>query len=139
MTRVAKRPRKPRSARPARAAATARENGAKGGRPRNRLPQDLLDRIGPPPDSPLQLARWASSLLAQVAWLQFQGKVADGLAATVRATVGAITRAQPTDIMAELERLLREDAGERAADDVGPQPEKVSGAGPHQALRVDPR
>lgn len=131
-----------RTAKPAvsRLVAIARANGAKGGRPRTTLPQDLIERVGEPPlDAPLQLSRWASKLNTIAGWMALKGKLNKGLADRVRAFAASVTRSQPTDVAAELERLLREDAGDRAVDDVGPQLEKVNGAGSNQVLRANPR
>lgn len=116
-----------------RRAAVARANGKLGGRPRDRLPQATLDRLGEPPQNdPLRLAAWTSQLLAEVAWLVARGEVHKELAASLRATCGAIDRAVPAATLAEIDRLMRADADAIASDDLGPQPEvlEVNGARP---------
>lgn len=108
--------------------------GKRPGRPKSRLPQQVLDELGPPPDSPLQLARWATRLLTKATWLQLKGEIGTELAGNIRAFVGSITRAQQADIAAELERMLNAEAKDQETDDIGPRLEKKGAVGVGVAL-----
>lgn len=98
----------------------------KRGRPRSKLPQEVLDRLGPPPEGALARSHWSSRLLAETAWLSLRGEVNREVASEVRAFVGAIQRAQPMDVAAELDKVLRADSEAIEADEIGPQMEKLT-------------
>jgi hypothetical protein len=122
---------KPRAS-PARAAA-ARANGSRGGRPRARLPDDVLALIGPMPTTGvLERAHWANKVLLTALDLSIRGALDKELAATIRAFAGTISRTIPLDVAAELERRLRADAEQVAEDTTGPQVEEV----PHAAVEA---
>lgn len=80
--------------------ASSRKNGELGGRPRDRLPQEALDRLGPPPTGDEATANslrlWNASVLAEVLHLSLKGEVGAELAATARATATALDRALPS-------------------------------------------
>jgi hypothetical protein len=116
---------------PARAAA-ARANGSRGGRPRARLPDDVLALIGPMPAGVLERAHWANRVLITALDLSIRGQLDKELAATIRAFAGTISRTIPLDVAAELERRLRADAEQVAEDTKGPQVEEV----PHAAVEA---
>lgn len=84
----------------------------------------MLLELGPPPNDALQRSHWASNLLAKVTWLSLNGKVSREMESSVRAFVGAINRATPIDIAAQLEKLLKADSEATEADTVGPRMEK---------------
>ena len=95
-----------------RRARASRENGKKGGRPpKPREPNlDDFDSFGPPPiDNPLKLARWCQSILATDMWRQINGRADDELSQELRATAAVINRTIPADIIAEAEKLIRDD------------------------------
>jgi hypothetical protein len=88
--RAAKGRRKP-STSPARSRA-ARANGARGGRPRDRLPQDLVDELAAVPAKAADLELWRLRALALLFKAQISGLVGVELAASVRATLGEMRR-----------------------------------------------
>jgi hypothetical protein len=104
-------------------AKTSRENGAKGGRPRGRLPQKILEQIGPVPQKPADFDDWKFRALAALFMAQASGEV--------RATLGEMRRnaaASPARSTDDEEDDDEEDEGpelEEAAPDDG-------------ALRVEP-
>lgn len=108
------------------------------GRKRSALPQEVVDRVGPPPtDSPLKMARWWSRLLAEVGWLLIQGKAPATLVRDVRALVATGAKIVPDDVKAEVDRLLRLlDEGAKP-EDTGPKLEEHRGDQP--SLRGAPR
>jgi hypothetical protein len=102
----------------------------RGGRPVARLPQDVIDRLGPPPtDDPLAGARWLSSLLLELIWLECQGQAPDALGQRIRATAGAAVRAMPDHVRALLDARLRGEADGEAAEAPGQAAEAI-GTGP---------
>jgi hypothetical protein len=112
-------------------AKTSRENGAKGGRPRGRLPQKILEQIGPVPQKPADFDDWKFRALAALFMAQASGEVERDLAASLRATLGEMRRnaaASPARSTDDEEDDDEEDEGpelEEAAPDDG-------------ALRVEP-
>lgn len=80
-------------------AAKGQHGGARegAGRPRDALPQAVIDRLGEPPKDPTELRTWNARLLAEVQWLAIKGEIGSELAATLRANAGAIDRALPTE------------------------------------------
>src|SRR5690242_6273287 len=112
-------------------AETARRNGRKGGRPKSRMPEESLARLGAPPADALGKARWLCALTVEVAYLLARGEIDRGLAQSLRAVAGTGARLTPPDVLAEADRVMREDARDRADDDHGPKLEEVSdGDGP---------
>lgn len=67
------------------------------GKPRDKLPKVVIDRLGPPPKTANELRTWNAKLLAEVQWLSVQGLIGTELAATLRANAGSIDRALPVD------------------------------------------
>jgi hypothetical protein len=65
------------------------------GRKRDRLPDEVVKRIGPPPAGVAELRAWNARLLAEVQWLSINGEIGTELAASIRANGGAIDRALP--------------------------------------------
>lgn len=114
---------------------TSAINGEKGGRPRDRLPQDVIDRLGPPPAAPLELARWNQRMMAEVASGLMAGTIGHELADKLRAVGSSISKALPTDILVEVERLLRNDGKEMSAPTTGPTLEEVPDGEPDRAIR----
>lgn len=62
------------------------------GRKRDRLPQAMIDRVGPVPTTAVELDLWVRRLLAELLTLQMKGEVSVDLAASIRATCGEIRR-----------------------------------------------
>lgn len=65
------------------------------GRKREKLPADVIERLGPPPSTPDELRTWNAKLLAEVQYLSIRGLIATDLAASIRANAGALDRALP--------------------------------------------
>src|SRR5688572_17163607 len=86
------------------------------GRPPAKLPDEVIQRIGPrPTDDPVAAAKWVSKLLLELAWLECCGLAPQKLGERVRATAGAIIRAMPDHVRAELDARIRgDDAGNDA-------------------------
>lgn len=137
--------RKPGQTSPAIAAAARRngeagaEHGAKGGRPRDSLPAEVMERLGPPPSGPLDLARWNQRMLAEVAVLLMAGTIGHELADKLRALAATISKALPTDILVEVERLLRVDEKGQKAAATGTATEEVPNGEPDRSIRRSPR
>ena len=105
-------------------ARAARENGKRGGRPRSKLPPELLARIGEPPGGdPLALIRWCNDCLGQLTWLTMIGELDRALGATIRAFVSTIIKTVPPDLYADLERQFRQADADQNLDDLGPETE----------------
>jgi hypothetical protein len=66
------------------------------GRKRDRLPQAMIDRVGPVPTTPAELDFWIRKLLAELLVLQMTGEVAIDLAASIRMTVAEIRKGMPS-------------------------------------------
>jgi hypothetical protein len=73
--------------------AAARANGAK--HKRDRLPDDVIERLGQPPPTENELHVWNARTLAEIQWLAMRGLISSELASTLRANAGAIERALP--------------------------------------------
>lgn len=113
-------------------ARAARANGAK--RKRDRLPTEVLDRLGPPPATPNELRTWNAKLLAEVQWLSVHGQIGTELAASLRANAGAIDRALPP---APKPKPVDDDFDDELEDDQqGAELEPDDGAGASSGLRV---
>lgn len=103
------------------------------GRPPARLPDEVIARVGPPPidpvtgrPDPIRAAQWVNHLLLELAWLECRGLAPSTLGQRVRATAGAIIRAMPDHVRAELDARIRGDAAVDDADDAGAVPEPVT-------------
>jgi len=97
----------------------ARQNGARSsGRPRGKLPREVIDRLGPPPADANALRAWNGRVLAEVQWLVAQGAIGVELAASLRAGAGAIDRAVP-----EARNGDEDDTGDDDDDAFGDGPE----------------
>lgn len=74
----------------------ARENASQP-RParRDRLPQEVINRLGPPPALPADLRAWNARVLSEVLRLQLSGDIGRGLAEGLRASVSALDRLLP--------------------------------------------
>lgn len=87
------------ASRPSEASVTKkRTHGGKrpgAGRPRSKLPEAVIEKLGPPPLDAASLRTWNARLLAEVQWLSIRGEIATDLAASLRANAGAIERALP--------------------------------------------
>jgi len=118
---------KPRPRTPARAEA-ARHNGAKGGRPRSRLPEDVIATIGAPPMDPadaLGRTRWASLLVTQVAWLEANGLIGADLADRLCKRAAVAARVFPTDLVLAVESKLRKEQETTVVSEAGPALEEI--------------
>jgi uncharacterized metal-binding protein YceD (DUF177 family) len=97
------------------------------GRPRDRLPQDMIDRVGAVPTTAAELDLWVRRLLAELLTLQMKGEVSVDLAASIRATCGEIRRG--------LDKVPSKPAGDDDDDDDddeeidGPELEEVDAKG----------
>lgn len=121
-------------------AASAQRN--LGGRPRSKLPDESIARLGAPPlQDPLALGTWANALLGEVAWLCAIGKLDRELASSLRASATAMQRTIPAATDAAIERFLRDEADAITADDLGPTLETgaTNGARKSTPIRRDPR
>lgn len=132
-------PRKIRHTTPARAAA-ARANGARGGRPKAKLPEESIARLGPPPtDDPFALVRWHAACLAEVQWLAMRGEIGSDLASSLRAGAGTAARLLPPDIVAALHRELDDRDDDIKKDTLGPPLEPVDPTLPDVSVRRSAR
>lgn len=91
------------------------------GRPRDKLPKQVVDRLGAPPENPVELRTWNARLLAEVQWLCIRGEIGSELAATLRANAGAIERALPPPPRDERRRDDGDDDDDQDEDDDGPE------------------
>lgn len=94
---------------------------AKMGRPCFRVPQPIADKIGDPPDDPLELAEWASLALAQVIKLQLVGEIPLNFAASLRTSLKALSAMTPGHIRNRVGRKLKERDRSVAVDVAGPE------------------
>lgn len=101
--------------------ASAKANGEMGGRPRDRLSDEVIARLGPPPATPKELRTWNAKLLAEVQWLSLRGEIGTELAASLRANAGALDRALPA------EPREPEDPAEDDEESVGPELSELAG------------
>lgn len=77
---------------------TSPKNGAKGGRPRDKLPADVIERLKALPRvTPKEIRLWNATLLVEVQTLNLEGKISNELAASLRANAGSIDRALPAE------------------------------------------
>lgn len=92
MGRAARPPKPPAAAAPKRGGARA---GA--GRKREKLPADVLVKLGPPPieGGTKAVREWNGKLLALLQWESLNGRVSADLAASIRANAGSLDRALP--------------------------------------------
>lgn len=100
------------------------------GRKRDRLPQPVVDRLGAPPTTPLELDTWVRRLLAELLVLQLTGEVSVDLAASIRASCGEIRRSLPS---VPVKPASADDDDDDLEDDDGPELEDAE----DDALRVD--
>lgn len=97
------------------------------GRKRAKLPDDVIDKIGPPPtDSPLKMARWWQSAGAHLSYLLLQGAVPTKLVDRFRAQAATYIKALPADILHEADKLLRGE-DEAREEDAGAELEDIDG------------
>lgn len=112
-----------------------RREGA--GAKRYKLPDQVLERLGPPPaDRPLKMARWWVQLVAECTWLYVQGQCTSKTLDKVRAVAASAAKILPDDIRAEADRLMRQEEEQRHVDQAGPGLERIDGAS--RSLRSDP-
>lgn len=119
-----------RSRSPAKIAAAA-ANGAEGGRPRSQLPAEAIADLGPPPVGDVRKLRdWNAKLIATVMWLQIRGEVSTDLAASLRASAGALERVLPPPPPPEDPDDREGGAGHDDPDEpTGPELEPAAAAG----------
>lgn len=98
------------------------------GRPRDQLPAEVIDRLGPPPTNADRLRDWNARLLAELLYLQVRGLVSVDLAASIRASCGGLDRVLPAPRPPDDEDDLDDDGGD------GPEIEETDDAG---ELRVE--
>ncbi len=103
------------------------------GRPRDRLPDEVITRLGPPPATPKELRTWNARLLAEVQWLSLKGEIGTELAASIRANAGSLDRALPETPVAPSGSSDDEDDEE---EDDGPELETNAASAPADGLRV---
>lgn len=121
----------------------AKSNPRRTGRPRGRLPEDVLSELGrPPDDDPIAAQLWWSKLLAEVAWLLASGRIPATLAMSLRAIASSAAKALPEEIKARAARIL-EDEDRELQEDVSPravrrEDDPIARASKTPALRRDP-
>lgn len=93
------------------------------GRKREKLPDEVINRLGACPDKPNAIRVWNARLLAEVQVLSMKGKIGVDLAASLRANAGAIERALPP---APRPRDLDDDDPDDD-EDTGPEPVESAG------------
>lgn len=76
-------------------AKAARKAGKLGGRPRDRLPVDVMERLGKAPAEAAKLRIWNARLVAELNYLVAIGEVGDDLAARIRAGATVVIKALP--------------------------------------------
>ena len=81
------------------------------GRPKSKLPPEVLDTIGPIPiGDPLKQARWWTNAIGVLTLGVLEGQPWKELLETVRASAGAAGRVLPADIVFEAARIIDDDA-----------------------------
>lgn len=81
------------------------------GRPKSKLPQEVLDTIGPIPiGNPLKQARWWTDAIGVLTLGVLEGEPWKELLETVRASAGAAGRVLPHDIVFEAARIIDADS-----------------------------
>lgn len=78
-------------------------------------------------------------MLAEVAVLLMRGEIGHELADKLRALASTISKALPTDILVEVEKLLNSDDKDMKADVVGPPLQKVPDDEPALSIRYPTR
>ncbi len=110
----------------------------KRGRPRSRLPDDVIDRLGPVPTTPLKRAEWYAQLLAEIAELEIRGLISEALSDRLRAVIKLSTSVMPLEAIYAAEEMLRQEQKNiDSDDDGGPDLEEDDGA-VAQLRRVPP-
>jgi len=108
------------------------------GRKRDALPEESLERLGPPPmDSSLQTTRWWNKMLAELGWLRARGLVKREIAGDLRALAATAGKLVPEDLRAAVDELMREREVKMKPESQGPALEEHSGN--HTSLRGTPR
>lgn len=113
-------PKKPRTRRPS----THGGSRAGAGRKPAKLPDDVIKRLGAPPDDPKKMRPWVAKLLAEVQWGVINGTINSDLAANLRAGAGSIARVLPAERVAPADDEDDDEAGfdpelEDASEDDG--------------------
>ena len=96
------------------------------GRKRDRLPQEVIDRLGVMPTDAVALDLWVRRVLAELVVLQMRGEVSVALAASIRATCGEIRRNLPA---APPPNAGDDEDDDDDEEDEGPELEEVAGDG----------
>lgn len=118
------------ASKPAKRAKTSHGGSRPGaGRPRDRLPDAVIESLGEPGATPREIRIWNAKLLAQVQLLSMRGEISVDLAASLRANAGAIDRALPVERPGASE-------DEDEEDEDGDGPELVNAAGADGGIRV---
>ncbi|MGE3458620.1 MAG: hypothetical protein AB7O24_26110 [Kofleriaceae bacterium] len=105
--------------------AKSKHGGARrgAGGPRSRIPADVIARLGECPTNPREIRIWFARMLVELTKLAMKGEVDSGLAATLRATAGAVERMLPPE---PAPRHAEDDVDDVDEDDVeGPELEQV--------------
>lgn len=133
MTRSAA-PRKGRASTPRpRAPAKApveRRGGARAGAGRrpDSLPDESIERLGPPPmDSPLLMTRWWNRMLAELGWLRARGLIKPQLVGDLRSLAATAGKLVPEDLRAEVDRVIKEMEKSMKPEAQGPKLEEQRG------------
>ena len=113
------------------------------GRPRARLPQALLDRIGPVPADPLDQQEWYTVAIGVVQWEVMQGRPYSTILEQLHRSAKVASTMIPEAIKAKAARLLKraEDERERdatAAPSDEPVPPRTDGAPRNRPIRRSP-
>lgn len=128
--------RKPAAKSTPRRAAAARTNGAKGGRPKERIPEEVLQELGEFPfGKPFEIARWWQHLLGRVALLRARGEIGVELTTTMLALAKGGQSVFPLDLTIAVEEMLRAEREAASADHGGPETEELGDARPAAAVR----
>lgn len=102
------------------------KHGKKGGRPAAALKAELLEKLGDPPDDPLKLIRWYSSLIALVTHQRASGvKGAAEMAKDVRGLAAVAAKLLAPDAVFEAHRRLLENEKDLANSDGGGEVEDL--------------
>lgn len=96
--------------------AAARTNGAKGGRQREKLPEQLLKELGNPPGDPLKKAAWWGRLLEVVQIGVLKGRPWIQLMRDARANAAIAAKLLPDEIKAKALQLLEQDEQDKRED-----------------------